>query len=242
MINAVGITDIGLCRQANQDKYAIIRLDEETLLVVVCDGMGGENGGDTASRMAVEVISKAVQQSYRSDMTEASIKRMLESAIDAANISIYDEAQATDSLRGMGTTAVVIFVCGQTAYIMHVGDSRVYKMQNGEIEQVTKDHTVVQMLVERGELTEEQAQEHPNKHLITRAVGVEKELQADYSVCELGEGTLLLACTDGLSNHLQASELFQIAQDLGPQDCVKKYVQRANENGGQDNITAVLLY
>ncbi len=240
-MNATGITDIGLYREANQDRYTILQLSNNAVFAAVCDGMGGENGGGIASECAIETIAGAIQNGWREDMGETSVKSLLVTAINAANITIFDKAQQDQKLKGMGTTIVAALVQGNTAHIVHVGDSRAYLVGKETIQQLTTDHTVVQYLIESGELSPQQAADHPNKHLITRAVGVSEQLQADYTQLQLQPEERILMCTDGLTNHVSEQEIFTLCRGDVSQ-CAKQLVDLANRNGGSDNITAVILY
>jgi PPM family protein phosphatase len=230
LMNATGITDIGLYREANQDRYTILQLSNNAVFAAVCDGMGGENGGGIASECAIETITSAMQNGWREDMGETSVKSLLVTAVNAANITIFDKAQQDQKLKGMGTTIVAALVQGSTAHIVHVGDSRAYLIGRENIQQLTTDHTVVQFLIESGELSPQEAAAHPNKHLITRAVGVGEQLQADYTQLQINPDERILMCTDGLTNHVSEAEIAKLCQGE-PQQCVKQLVDLANQNG-----------
>ena len=176
----VAKTDKGLVRDNNQDSYAVGELPGEVAWAVVCDGMGGAAGGNIASALAVKVISDKINTSYNQNMRDSSIKNLLDSAITAANIEVYDMADAHSELKGMGTTVVCAIVRDNTAFIAHAGDSRAYIAKNNELTQITTDHSLVQDLVNLGKITQEEAENHPKKNLITRAVGVDKQIQIDF--------------------------------------------------------------
>lgn len=237
----VAKTDKGLIRSSNQDAYAVGELPGEVAWAVVCDGMGGEAGGNIASALAVKVISEKITSAYNEKMRDASIKNLLDSAISAANIEVYDMAYSRPDLQGMGTTVVAVIVRDKTAFIAHAGDSRAYIVSGDIIQQITTDHSLVQNLVDRGEITAEQAQHHPKKNLITRAVGVEKRIDIDFSEIDLNDNETLILCTDGLSNYVSNNEMIDDIKDGQYYAFADRLVKRANKNGGGDNITVVAI-
>lgn len=237
----VAKTDKGLVRSSNQDAYAVGELPGEVAWAVVCDGMGGEAGGNIASALAVKVISEKITSAYNEKMRDASIKNLLDSAICAANIEVYDMAYSRPDLQGMGTTVVAVIVRDKTAFIAHAGDSRAYIVSGETIQQITTDHSLVQNMVDRGEITAEQAQHHPKKNLITRAVGVEKRIDIDFSEIDLNDNETLILCTDGLSNYVSNNEMIDDIKDGQYYAFADRLVKRANKNGGGDNITVVAI-
>lgn len=237
----VAKTDKGLVRSSNQDAYAVGELPGEVAWAVVCDGMGGEAGGNIASALAVKVISEKITSAYNEKMRDASIKNLLDSAICAANIEVYDMAYSRPDLQGMGTTVVAVIVRDKTAFIAHAGDSRAYIVSGETIQQITTDHSLVQNMVDRGEITAEQAQHHPKKNFITRAVGVEKRIDIDFSEIDLNDNETLILCTDGLSNFVTNKEMIDDIKDGQYYAFADRLVKRANKNGGGDNITVVAI-
>ena len=237
----VAKTDKGLVRSSNQDAYAVGELPGEVAWAVVCDGMGGEAGGNIASALAVKVISEKITSAYNEKMRDASIKNLLDSAICAANIEVYDMAYSRPDLQGMGTTVVAVIVRDKTAFIAHAGDSRAYIVSGDTIQQITTDHSLVQNMVDRGEITAEQAQHHPKKNLITRAVGVEKRIDIDFGEIDLNDNETLILCTDGLSNFVTNKEMIDDIKDGQYYAFADRLVKRANKNGGGDNITVVAI-
>lgn len=237
----VAKTDIGRIRNSNQDSYAAGELPNGVAWAVVCDGMGGAAGGNVASSTAVKIISDRITSHYRSGMGPLSIKNMLVSAINAANISVYDMSRANEELEGMGTTVVCAVVVDYVAYIAHAGDSRAYAIKNNEITQLTRDHSVVQELVEKGEITVDQAKFHPNKNLITRALGVDPTIKVDYCEYDFSNDDIVLLCTDGLTNFVDSEALEKIIENNPYYQIADLLVNTANENGGGDNITVVAL-
>ena len=237
----VAKTDKGLVRENNQDAYAVGELPGEVAWAVVCDGMGGAAGGNIASALAVKVISDKITSSYNEKMRDSSIKNLLDSAITAANIEVYDMAYSRPDLKGMGTTVVAVVVRDNVAHIAHAGDSRAYLVNKDGVEQITVDHSLVQNLVDRGEITKEEAEHHPNKNVSTRALGVDKRIDVDFSEIYMQENETLVLCTDGLSNCVNNSEMAEDIKDGQYYAFADRLVKRANKNGGNDNITVVAI-
>ncbi len=237
----LGRTDTGRVRATNQDAFLCGRLSDEVLYAIVCDGMGGAKGGNVASAIAVKVMAERITEGFRENMTAQSMRYMLESAVAAANVEVFDTAMAEEQLRGMGTTVVAALVCRQEAVIAHVGDSRAYLVTPEEMRQVTTDHSVVQAMVEKGQLTESEARVHPRKHFITRALGVENNVECDVNEVTIPEGGQLLICTDGLTNMVEAEEIRRMIGASAAEDAADKLIGAANMAGGSDNITVVLF-
>ncbi len=234
-------TDVGIVRSNNQDSYAAGEFQNGVAWAVVCDGMGGNAGGNIASSTAVKSISERITSVYRETMTSSSIKNLLVTAITNANFEIYDMAADNLDLLGMGTTVVAAIMTKNTLYIAHAGDSRAYLITKEEIRQLTRDHSVVQDLVDRGEITPEQARTHPRKNLITRALGVDESLKVDFTVEDLKGDETLLICTDGLSNMVEPLDIYRVVADNPHEEIAEILVNQANENGGEDNITVVAI-
>ena len=233
-------TDIGRARSTNQDSFFAGRIGESAVFAVVCDGMGGANAGNVASELAVRHISEYVIRSYRDGMDMTDTEKTLKNAIVSANISLYDMAVNNAELTGMGTTAVAAFVKDGTAVIAHVGDSRIY-LVNGEIKQLTRDHSVVQSLIESGKITPEDAKVHPRKNVITRALGAEENVAVDSDCITLSNGDTLLLCSDGLTNVLDDKDILKVFQNNDISAVAERLVEEANKNGGGDNITVVTV-
>lgn len=237
----VAKTDKGMVRDTNQDAYAVGELPGEVAWAVVCDGMGGAAGGNIASALAVKVISEKINNSYNAQMKDISIKNMLHSALVAANLEVFDMSLERPELRGMGTTVVCAIVKEGQAYIMHAGDSRAYIVSDNGLKQITMDHSMVQDLVNKGKITEEEAAVHPNKNIITRALGVEKTIEIDFRQVDLDRGNTLIICTDGLSNYVSSQEICEEIKDSKYYAFADRLVKKANANGGGDNITVVAI-
>lgn len=237
----VAKTDKGRVRDSNQDAYAVGEFPEEVAWAVVCDGMGGAAGGNIASALAVKVISDKINASYRPNMKDSSIKNMLDSALVAANLEVYDLADAKPELHGMGTTVVCAIVRDGYAHIAHAGDSRAYIFNGETLKQVTTDHSLVQNLVDKGQITKEEAENHPNKNLITRAIGVDKGIEIEFDEISIEDDEVLLLCTDGLSNYVSNDEMISEVKDGRYYAFADRLVRKANNNGGGDNITVVAI-
>lgn len=237
----VAKTDKGMVRSTNQDAYAVGELPGEVVWAVVCDGMGGAAGGNIASALAVKVISEKITSSYNENMRDASIKNLLDSAIAASNIEVYDMAYSRADLEGMGTTVVAAIVRNNVAHIAHVGDSRAYLVDGENVKQLTVDHSFVQSLIDKGEITPEEAENHPNKNVITRAIGVDKHVEAEYDSADMKESETLILCSDGLSNYVSNEEISADIKDGQYYAFAERLVTRANNNGGGDNITVVAI-
>lgn len=233
-------SDIGKVRTSNQDAYFAAELSSGTVFAIVCDGMGGANAGNVASETAVKAISEYVLHSYRFDMDSFEIAKMLKNAIVSANIEIYEMSLKNPDLKGMGTTVVAVLVKDDKAVVINAGDSRAYHIGE-EITQITKDHSVVQSLIESGKITSEDAKVHPRKNVITRALGAEENIIVDSYEVKLAKNSKFLLCTDGLSSFAEEQEIFDIFKTAEKDDVTEGLIALANENGGGDNITVVTL-
>ena len=240
-MNVTGSTHIGLVRQNNQDALEFGPLGPLTQFAVVCDGMGGANGGNVASNIAVRVISERIREGFGEGRSVHSADHLLASANAAANAEIFETASADETLEGMGTTVVTVVTRGHLAYISHVGDSRLYLWRGGELTQITRDHSVVQELIEKGQITEEQARSHPRKHFITRALGVSPEESGEYDELDLEAGDRLLLCTDGLTNTVERDAVAAILAESDGQTVVDALIRAALDGGGSDNVTVVIM-
>lgn len=237
-----GATDKGMVRKSNQDYYRHGEVGQGQYLAVVCDGMGGAKSGDVASRLASEVFLEDVRQSVLPDMTQNDIVKMLVTAVKGANLAVYEQSKVSPDFSGMGTTLVAVFVQENEAYVVNVGDSRCYYVAGDEISQVTEDHSVVGLMVARGQITEEEARIHPNKNLITRAVGTEPQVECDCFYLELEEGDRMLLCSDGLSNLVTKTEiLYEVAHGENQEEVCFRLIEIAKDRGASDNVTVVLM-
>lgn len=237
-----GLTDQGSVRKQNQDAYHIEQLDRNTLLCVVCDGMGGARSGNVASSLAVDVFMQEVRRSWNARTDWDKTDQLLRAAVKQANCTVYEQAMQFQEFYGMGTTLVAALIHGKQVSIINVGDSRAYGINADGIHQITKDHSVVQMMVDRGELTPEQAKYYPGKNLITRAIGIEPVVLCDIYRQEVNKGDFLLLCSDGLSNMMDDQEiLFEVIHGVNKQHCCKRLLDIVVSRGAPDNVTSVLV-
>ena len=236
-----GLTDPGCVREQNQDSYHIEQLDKNTVLCVICDGMGGAKSGNVASTLAVDVFTQEIKSSWTPEMDGERLDQMLSGAVKLANFTVFDQAQQFEEFAGMGTTLVAVLIQGKKATFVNVGDSRAYLVDHSGIKQVTTDHSLVQMMVSRGEITREQAKKYPGKNLITRAIGTEAVVFCDIFHKRMEKGDCVLLCTDGLSNMIDEQEmLFEIAHGADQEQCCQRLLEIAKRRGAPDNVTSVL--
>ena len=234
-----GKTDIGNCRKENQDNYRAARLPDDTVWAAVCDGMGGAAAGQLASQMAIDALEDCF--TALPQLAQGQERAFLLKCLTRANRAVFDESTREASHKGMGTTAVCALVRDGVAHIAHAGDSRAYLYRAGELRQLTRDHSMVQQLVEAGQITSDEAEHHPHKNLITRALGIEPEMQYDYLRENVQDGDVLLLCSDGLSGFVPDDQLRDILQRTPFFVTPRKLIERALAAGGQDNITALLI-
>ncbi len=238
-MKAFSITDIGERRRINQDyvfceENAIGNLPN---LFIVADGMGGHNAGDYASRYCVEFFTRRIRESSRTSPIA-----MIETAITETNEALRSKALEQSELEGMGTTFVVATIFGNEMFVANIGDSRLYVIGN-EIKQITEDHSLVEAMVKTGELNREEARQHPNKNIITRALGANVTAQPDFFEVNLEEGDIVLMCSDGLTNMLEDETIERIVKENydDPATAADTLVKCANQNGGKDNIAVVII-
>lgn len=237
-----GLTDPGCVRKQNQDAFQIEQLDRSTLLCVVCDGMGGAKSGNIASSLAVDVFVQEVKSSWKPLMDQGKIDQLLHSAVKLTNFTVFDQAQQFEEFEGMGTTMVAALIRGKKATVINVGDSRAYGIDRYGIHQITKDHSLVQMMVERGDLQPERAKTYPGKNFITRAIGTEVSVMCDIFHLDVSKGDYLLLCSDGLSNMMDDQEiLFEVVHGVNKAYCCKRLLDIAKNRGAPDNVTSVLI-
>lgn len=236
------LSDPGCIRTQNQDSYQIEQLDRSTLLCVVCDGMGGAKSGNVASSLAVEVFLQEVKRTWKAGLDKEGVDQMLRGAVKLANFTVFDQSQQFEEFLGMGTTLVAVLIRGKDATIINVGDSRAYAIDRTGIQQLTRDHSLVQMMVERGELTPERARTYPGKNFITRAIGTEPVVESDLFHYTLSRGDCLLLCSDGLSNMMDDQEiLFEVVHGVNKQHCCERLLDIAKTRGAPDNVTSILI-
>lgn len=230
-------TDVGLIREVNQDYVFVSETPIGSLpnLLVVADGMGGHKAGELASRLAVEHVKQELEQAV-----EDNPEVMIKNAIISANNKLIEVAKDDERLKGMGTTLIVATVIERTLYFANVGDSRMYLLNQG-IKQLSKDHSLVQEMVRLGGINQEEAKHHPDKNIITRAVGAREKIEIDFFEYRLQKDDKILMCTDGLSNMVEDDEIFRIVKhSRDVVEAVERLIERAKENGGSDNIGVVV--
>ena len=236
-------TDKGIARQQNQDYYLLEMLREGGFaLCAVCDGMGGARAGNIASETACREFLEETRLSLKPSMSDRAIRQALNAAVRGANKKVFDQSRAKLDYYGMGTTLVGGIVMPDRAVIVNVGDSRGYLIDAEGIHRVTRDHSLVEDLLERGELSEEEAKHHPKRNLITRALGTEIEVPCDLFSITLEPGNFVLFCTDGLTNVVEDQEiLYEVLHGGGTEGACQRLADIANRRGGPDNITVALI-
>ena len=232
-----GKTDVGLVRKVNQDfiYYSRVPVGAFPNLFIVADGMGGHNAGDFASRYAVECFLDYIQTSKKDALI-----RMVDEGIKYANQKIIEKAQEDPALKGMGTTMVVAYIEDDQLFVANIGDSRLYLLYK-TINQVTEDHSFVATLVRAGELTPEQARKHPDKNIITRAIGAVADAKVDFFEVDLEKGDRIVMCSDGLSNMVDEDVIYDIVKNTYIGDVVDELIEEAKMNGGSDNIAVIVI-
>ena len=237
-----GATDPGCTRNQNQDAYYIEKLSKNALICVVCDGMGGAKSGNIASTLAVDVFVQEVKRTWSSNMCLEELELLLANAVKLANVTVFEQANAFEEFSGMGTTLVAVLVQGDLAVVVNVGDSRAYSIDREGLRQITVDHSIVQMMIDRGELSRERAKSYPGKNLITRAIGTEPAVSCDVFYKRMERGDCLLLCTDGLSNLVDEQELlFEVVHGADKEGCCERLLGIAKDRGAPDNVTCVLI-
>ena len=236
-----GKTDVGLRRHENQDTFAVEQ-GEKLLIAVVCDGMGGAEGGQIASSLAVEIFMKEIRALLRADMTAGQLRELASFCVAKANTAVYQRALQDPAYQGMGTTLVSAVAGERDAVICNIGDSRAYLIHNGEMMRITHDHSVVQTLVENGDITAEEARTHPNRNLITRALGPDETTLCDAFDVSFAHGDKILLCTDGLVVTATDEEICRIVcADKRAEEKLDDLIALAKAQGAPDNVTAVLI-
>ena len=237
-----GITDPGCVREQNQDTYQLESLSKDALLCIVCDGMGGAKTGNVASSLATEVFVDEIRRTWKSDMEQAGIDQILQAAVKLANFTVFDQGQQFEEFSGMGTTLVAAIIKDQDVTVVNVGDSRAYRINEAGIQKITVDHSLVEMMVLRGELTPEEARTYPGKNYITRAIGTESMVQCDMFHLDMEQGDFLLLCSDGLTNMIDEQEiLFEVVHGENKAACCEQLLEIAKNRGATDNVTCVLV-
>lgn len=241
-MQVLGKSDIGLKRKTNQDCFDYKKISEDISWAVVCDGMGGVNGGDIASQLAVKTIKDCFSKiDFFNDLKD-NTEKILKEAIEKANLEIYLKSKSDKNLIGMGTTIVLVLSLKDKVHVAHVGDSRAYLVSDNSIKQLTIDHSVVQELLNDGEITHEEAKVHPNRNIITRALGLDENVNIDYLTENKKTNDKIIICTDGLTDYFDENEILDYFKNKKENKLVDEFILTANERGGSDNITVVIMY
>ena len=242
MMKVWGMTDVGLVRKENQDAYAVRQeLGSGHTVCVVCDGMGGPAGGKLASRIAVDTFITEMEKRLFGGMTAEELQDASACAVSLANRAIQEAAEHLEEYQNMGTTLVSAVIFEGGAVITNVGDSRAYHIRQEGITQITRDHSLVEHMLERGDITAEEARRHPNRNLITRALGPDVDAECDGFLCPMNPGEFLLLCTDGLVNTVTDQEIWTEVLRPDAESCMDRLLEISKRNGASDNVTAVLM-
>ena len=240
-MRAFAKTDVGKLREINEDYYYISNPEDEIQLFILADGMGGYNGGEVASKIATTTTLSYIKSNFQNIPKEKEdILNLIKNAMEYANMVVYEKSNEDKELEGMGTTLEVSLIYNNKVYIGHVGDSRIYRIRKDFIRKLTRDHSYVQKLVKDGTITEEEARNHPKKNMLMKALGCTAFLEPDVTVKGFIKDDVILMCSDGLSNMLKDEEICEIIREQGALSA-EKLVEKANENGGYDNITAIVI-
>ena len=237
-------TDVGQARSMNQDSLLVSENNDKGLnLYILADGMGGYKGGEIASKVAVTAVQKYITEKFDTiSKDKESILDLIDDSIDFANSAIYDESEQDEELQDMGTTLEVLLIYKSKVYIGHIGDSRIYRIRKGKMKKITTDHSYVEKLIQDGEITREEAYNHPKKNLLIKALGTDKVVEPDLLYTVLNKNDILLMCSDGLTNMIRENEILDLILSSEEQkDVTEILVDKANEAGGLDNISVIII-
>ncbi len=234
-------TDIGKARQMNQDFYYISQKNEDMCLCILADGMGGYNGGEIASSLATNSAKEYIEENFdKIEHTEKEVMNLIKYAMEYANKAVLEKSKENEELEQMGTTLEICIIYNGKAYIGHIGDSRIYRIRKNIIRRITTDHSYVEKLVKDGTITREEAFYHPKKNMLMKALGCNEAIEPDIMVKEFLQNDIILMCSDGLTNMLTEEAIYNIVQEE-PKTACEKLIKKANENGGYDNISVILI-
>lgn len=241
MIKAYAKSDKGNVRETNEDYFYISNSLDQVQLYLLADGMGGYNGGEIASQLAVQTAKNYIENNFKDiEKDRDSIIQLLGSSMEYANMVVYEKAKKNPELQGMGTTLEICLIYNNKAYIGHVGDSRIYRVRKQFIRKLTQDHSYVQKLVKEGTITKEQAEHHPQKNMLMKALGCNAFVEPDVMVKGFLKDDILIMCSDGLSNMVEQQTIYEMASK-NIEQATKDLVQLAKDRGGYDNITVVII-
>lgn len=234
-------TDVGKAREMNQDYYSIPSSENDLQLYILADGMGGYNGGEIASRLATETTKNYIQNNFdKIEHNKEAILKLVKDAMEYANMVVYEESKKDENLQGMGTTLDVCFIYNSKIYIGHVGDSRIYLIKKDIGRKITKDHSYVQQLVEDKKITREEAEHHPKKNMLLKALGCTSYVEPDIRARNLEKDDILLMCSDGLTNMVEENKIYEVVKE-NKEKAPEILVNLANDAGGYDNITVITI-
>ena len=234
-------TDVGKAREMNQDYYSIPSSESDLQLYILADGMGGYNGGEIASRLAAETTKNYIQNNFKKiEHDKEAILKLVKDAMEYANMVVYEESKKDENLQGMGTTLDVCFIYNSKIYIGHVGDSRIYLIKKDIARKITKDHSYVQQLVEDKKITREEAEHHPKKNMLLKALVCTSYVEPDIRARNLEKDDILLMCSDGLTNMVEESKIYEVVRE-NKEKAPEILVNLANNAGGYDNITVITI-
>ena len=234
-------SDVGKAREINEDYFWISSPEDEIKLFILADGMGGYNGGEIASRLAAETTKNYIQNNFKKiEHDKEAILKLVKDAMEYANMVVYEESKKDENLQGMGTTLDVCFIYNSKIYIGHVGDSRIYLIKKDIARKITKDHSYVQQLVEDKKITREEAEHHPKKNMLLKALGCTSYVEPDIRARNLEKDDILLMCSDGLTNMVEESKIYEVVRE-NKEKAPEILVNLANNAGGYDNITVITI-
>lgn len=234
-------SDIGKAREINQDYYSIPKPEDRLQLFILADGMGGYNGGEIASSLATASAKSYIENNFdKIEHSKEAILELIKNAIEYANMVVFEKSKQEPNLEGMGTTLDICFIYNNKVYVGHVGDSRIYRIRGEIIRKLTKDHSYVQQLVEDGKITREEAEHHPKKNMLLKALGCTSMVEPDLRARNIETGDILLMCSDGLTNMVEEKEIYRVVRE-NPETAAQVLVELANAAGGYDNITVVII-
>ena len=234
-------SDVGKAREMNQDYFFVSKPEDEIKLFVLADGMGGYNGGEVASSLATQTARGYILNNFNKiEHSKESILKLIQNAVEYANMVVYEKSKQEKELEGMGTTIDVCLIYNNKVYIGHVGDSRVYRLRKEFFRKLTKDHSYVEQLLEDGTISKEEAYNHPKKNMLTKALGCTAFVEPDCLVKGFLKGDILLMSSDGLTNMIKDEEIYNIIKN-SPENAAEELIEKANLNGGYDNITVIII-
>ena len=241
MSKAFATSDVGKAREINEDYFYISYPDDEIQLFILADGMGGYNGGEVASKLAVTSAKNYIIRNFEKNNSDKdTILDLVKNSSQYANMVVYEKAKENPELSKMGTTLDICLIYQSKAFISHIGDSRIYRIRKDFMRKLTKDHSYVQQLIDEGKITKEESLKHPKKNMLMKALGCTPFIEPDAMIKGFIKEDVILMCSDGLTNMVSEERIKQIIKE-NPTDATKLLVQEANDNGGNDNITAIII-